>query len=393
MIKNTNIVKKANQSLVLDVIRKYKSVTTEDIINYTQLSRPTVLTIVKELCMKDIVEKSGRAKQAVGRMPALYSLSQNSYYVMGIDVDSPPIYLTIARLDGETVYSKKWKISHDADMNELVTSLIDNITIALSESSIPSSKILGLGLGLPAVVNIMKNTAEKISRISGWQDICIDDMMKEKFGFTTYVRNDTHLLAHMEINGLNEDILYILHRSGIGMAPIINGEVYEGTFGNSGYIGHTRIESKGRVCNCKTKDCLELYCSKRSIEDEYEKLTNQMLGYDELIVRASEGDPDAISVFRMAGYYFGIGIANAIKTYDIPTVIIGDLRCEEDHVFFQSVLESIKENSVNYNNETPVISLSKYTSNMYGLGGCQYVLDKFFEQPKLNTNIENNGGE
>jgi len=393
MVKNSSIVKKANESLVLDTIKKNKGVTTEDIITYTGLSRPTVLSIVKGLCEKDIVEKSGFVKQSVGRQPVLYSLSQDSYYVMGIDVDVPPIYLTISRLDGEAVYSKKWLTSVNVSANEIVDFLISNIATALSENHIPPSKIIGLGLGLPALINVKENIAEKISRIRGWKDIRIAQIIEKKYGFPTYVRNDTHLLGHIERSSINEDILYILHRSGIGMVPIINGEVYEGAFGNSGYIGHTKIESKGRVCNCGSKDCMELYCSKRSIEDEYEKATNQVVEYDGLIEKASAGDITAINIFRNAGYYLGIGIANAIKSYDIPTVVIGDLRCDEEHVFFRSILESVKENSNNYSVEAPSVKLSKSTSNMYGMGGCQFVLEKFFEQPKLYTNIESNGGE
>ena len=393
MVKNTNIIKKANQALVLDAIKKNKKMTTEEIIAQTGLSRTTVLTIIKDISQRKLVEKSGRAKQAVGRQPALYSLSQNEYFVIGIDVDVAPIYLNIARIDGESVYYRQWTISNNVHALELADSLVCHIETALKEAKIDHKKIVGLGLGLPGILDIPNNTAINISRVEGWKSFPIADMIREKFGFETYVRNDTHLLGYIEITPEQANILYILHRSGIGMAPIIDGEVYEGAFGNSGYIGHTRIESKGKVCKCGAKDCLELYCSKRSIEKGYKELTGAECSYDELIDKSVHGDDAATKVFKSAGNYFGIGVANAIKTYDILDVVIGDLRCDENHTFFRSIVESVKENTVNFCQEVPNVSLSSSTKEIYGMGGCQFVLDHFFEQPKLHTQIEENGGD
>jgi len=394
MIKNTNIVKKANQALVLDSIMKNKKITIEEIMNQTGLSRTTVLSILKDLSEKKLIEKRGRVRQSVGRQPVLYALSRDEYFVIGVDVDVAPIYLNIARLDGKSVYSRQWEVSLNANANELESALIKNIETALSVAKISRKKIIGLGLGLPGIINVNQNRATEISRIRGWkEDNCIAEVLEEKFGFPIYVRNDTHLLGHMEVTSESENMLYILHRSGIGMAPVINGEVYEGTFGNSGYIGHTRVDSKGKICNCGAKDCLELYCSKRSIEAEYEHASGKTSGYDELISLAEEGDPAAIKIFEHAGHYLGIGISNAMKTYDISNVVLGDLRCDENHVFYQQILLSVKQHMVNVSIKEPTVILSKYTKEMYGLGACQFVLENFFEQPKLHTNIDENGGE
>jgi predicted NBD/HSP70 family sugar kinase len=393
MVKNTNIVKKANQALVLDAIRKNEKITTEEIISQTGLSRTTVLTMIKDLLEQKLIEKRGHVRQSVGRQPILYSLSRNVYYAIGVDVDVAPIYLNIARLDGKTVYSCQWNVSVNADGIELAESLVNHAHKALREARIRKDNIIGLGIGLPGVMDLKKNLAEKISRVRGWKNYDIAGELEREFDFPVYVRNDTHLLGHMEIEADNENMLYILHRSGIGMAPIVDGEVYEGTFGNSGYIGHTRIESQGRICNCGSKDCLELYCSKRSIECSYRELSGEEKSYDELIIAASNGDEDARSVFRTAGHYFGIGITNAVKTYDILKVVIGDLRCSEAHIFFQSIKDSVAEHSANFSVAQPTVHLSTHTKEQYGLGSCQFVLENFFEQPKLHTNVSENGGE
>lgn len=393
MLKNTNIVKMANQALVLDAIKKNGKITTEEIIGQTGLSRTTVLTMMKELSQQKLIEKRGNVRQSVGRQPILYSLSRDVYYAIGIDVDVAPIYMAIARLDGTIIYSRQWDVAENADGKEIKTSIAENVNRAFVEAQISRDKVIGMGIGLPGVMNLQQNVAEKISRIRGWENYDIAGELGGDFNFPIYVRNDTHLLGHMEIETENENMLYILHRSGIGMAPIIAGEVYEGIFGNAGYIGHTRIEAKGRICNCGLKDCLEVYCSKRSIEKSYEEITEDKQRYDDLVAIAESGDENACEVFKRAGNYFGIGIANAIKSYDILDVVIGDLRCNENHIFFRSIKESVAENSINFSVKQPSVRLSSHSKNEYGMGACQFVLEKFFEQPKFQTNIKENGGE
>lgn len=394
MVKNANMVKKANEALVLDSIRKSGGITTETIIAETGLSRPTVLSVIKQQLNDDIVEKSGYMRQSVGRQPVLYSLSKNSFFVIGVDVDVAPIYLTITQLSGAVIYNTKWKVSVNSDAYELLDSIMEKIKKSLEIMKILPGQVLGLGIGLPAIIDVRKNTAETISRIRGWKNINVAQIFEKEFGFKTYVRNDAHLLGLMEKNERKAtNMIYILHRSGIGLAPIIEGELYEGCRGNAGYIGHSRIDSRGKDCKCGAKDCLELYCSKRSIEHNYNEATGQELDYDEIIKEADSENEFAITVLQEAGAYFGRGISNAIKSYDILEVVIGDLRCSENHIFFQSIVKSVAENVVEYCGEKPSIELSKCNSGMYGLGACYFVLNDFFEQPKLHTNISGYGGE
>lgn len=394
--KNTNLIKAANEALVIDVLRKVQQVSVEDIIYMTRLSRQTVLNIIGKLLEKDIIEKSGFKSQTVGRRPILYSLSRLSYFAIGIDVDVRPIYLDISRLDGTLYYSNKWEVASDASADQIIDSIIENIKFALEKTRISEERIIGLGLGLPAIVNLANNTAERISRIKGWKrelHAGIADIIERVFGFKTYVRNDSHLLSLLEISPENQDFLYVLHRSGIGLSPVIEGAIFEGKFGNSGYIGHARIGFNGNACDCGSKDCLETYCSKRKIEHEYEKRTGVFCTYDTLIKQAEYGDQNAVEVFEMAGFYLGTGIANTIKNFDIPKVILGDLRCSEQHVFFKSIVKSIEENLNNFSVSSTEIKLASKSGEHYGLGGCHYVLDQFFSEPKLITSFSNLRGD
>lgn len=386
---NSKIVKKANKFLVLEIIKEYECITVEGIISHTGLSRPTVLTILKELTEENLVTKSGYAPSDIGRQPVLYSINANGYFSMGIDVDAPPVRLAISNLNGEPVYYSYWEIGLEDTVEDIVNIIIENINKAISEAGIDPSKILGIGLGMPAVIDKTKNKTAVISRIKGWVDVPVDSMIKAKTGIDVYVRNDAHLLGVAEKSFLKntDDIIYIIHRSGIGAAIIINGHLYEGKYGNSGYIGHSAIEINGRQCDCGAKGCMETYCSKRSIIEDYYNLTGKRCSYVDIIKGAEKNDKDAVSVLIAAGEAFGIGISNVIKAYDISTVVIGDLKCSEKHVFFKTISETVKMNTENYALKPPKILVGKLKEQQYGLGGCHFVLKKFFSSPKLKLNV------
>ena len=347
------------------------------------------MTIMKDLQENNIIEKAGYEHQTVGRQAALYTLGSKNYFAIGLDVDVRPIYLAISKLDGTPICTKVWEVSPESSAKDILDSIIIYIKNVLKEAKISSDKIVGLGLGLPAVVDINRNSAEKISRIRDWNNIDVADVLEKEFSFPVYIRNDSHLLSNLEISPENQEFIYFLHRSGIGMAAVINGEVYEGHFGNAGYIGHTKVASNGEKCDCGAEDCLELFCSKRRIEKNYQKAVGEKYTYDQIVKFANEGDEEAVKIFENAGHYFGIGIANAVKTFDIPSIIIGDLRCTEEHVFFKSIVKSVEENLNNFRISDIDIKLASYPSEMNGLGGCQYVLNRFFVEPKLQTNLSN----
>jgi predicted NBD/HSP70 family sugar kinase len=388
MANNTKIVKKANSFLVMDAIRKQKCITIEGIIDNTGLSRPTVLSILKKLLEDGLVSTSGLAPSEGGRQPVLYALNANSFYAIGIDVDGPPINLVISDLNGEVVHSCSWQVNLSDEADYITSTIIQKIDEGIKFLGIDYNKVLGIGLGLPAAIDIAANETVRLSRLIKWDNFPISDTISHQTGIKVYLRNDAHLIGVAE-HGLLADTdnsLFIIHRSGIGMSAVINNQVYEGAMGNAGYIGHTTLVMNGRQCDCGLKGCFEAYCSKRAIVDMYREVSSVSLKYSEILQKARDGDKNAISVLETAGEFFGIGISNFIKTYEIYTVILGDLICDEKDVFFRSILKSAKKYLSNYTNKPPRIIKGQLSEKDFGLGGCHFVLSKFFARPKLRFN-------
>lgn len=381
----TKIVGKANSYLVLDSIKNNEAITIDGIIKQTGLSRPTVLKTIKQYLESNLIKKAGYAENEVGRSPVLYSLNGETYFAIGVDIDGPPIYLAVSDIMGKIVYSAKYEVDIDASIHKIIETIVNGVKIALEKLNLESKNIIGMGIGLPASVDLKKKCAVTLSRLEALIEQPIGEMIEQELGIPVLVRNDAQLIGIAESRKLNnaQDILCIVQRTGIGLAIIVDGHIYGGTTGNAGFIGHLTIDENGRPCSCGGKGCLEAMSSKRAIKEIYYEKTGRKLRYREILQAASEKEPVAVETCKNAGRYFGIGIANIIKILDVKTIVISDIRCDEKHIFFKSISKSVKEHLDPFFNKRVKMCVGKLEEGEMGLGGCYYVIDEFFASPKL----------
>lgn len=381
----SRIVKKANKHLIFNTIKEFEPISIGDIVRRTRLSRPTVFSIIDELTDTKIISKTGFGESMGGRQPALYSLDLTSYYAMGIDFEFPPIRIVISNLKGDIVYSNKWEKEPRDFILDITDSILDEIEKGINKLQITKEQILGIGMGISGIVDINKNTPIDIVRIPEWHRTPINTIIQDRTRIPVLVRNDAHLVGMVEsaISRMESNFIYIAYRTGIGAGVFMNGKLYDGDFGNPGYIGHTTVDYKGKECICGKRGCLELYCSKSAIEQKYFFQTGKQVKYDEILKRADEEEVEAIEMLEQAGLYFGIAVSNLIKIYDIANVIIGDIQCSEDNVFYRKIVQTAKDYTSNYVLKDLNIKIGLTDEFNFALGGCLFVFDKYFTAPKL----------
>lgn len=389
---STRTIKTANTFLVLDIIRKSGQVTIEEIVHTSHLSRPTVLSIIEEQVQRNVIERTGFAESSVGRQPMLYALNTSSFFSIGIDFEFPPVRLTVVDLSGNIRYEKMWTCSFTMDKDSIIQLLVQNIQLALDFMQITHENIIGIGLGIPGTVNKKTNMSEIISRIPEWNKAPLSEILSDYFPVPIYVRNDAHLMSMAAQSNLmldGHDFLYIAYRTGIGMAIIRDGILSEGSFGNSGYIGHTTVDINGDLCSCGRRGCLETFASKATIEHKYAQAKNldSKADFNTILHLADQNDLLACDILETAGMYFGIAIANAVKILDIYTIVIDDITCTADHVFIRSIQKAVDRYCQNYALHPIRIIPNQLNKRDYALGAALFVLDTFFQKPKLKLSI------
>ncbi len=354
-----------NDCLVLNTIRHQGPISRADIAKATNLTAPAITYITNKLLDSGIVTEHTIGQSSGGRRPILLAINPDTLNVLVIHISSNRLrgYLVDGELNviSEKEYSVQ-KMAKD-DILELMLSTI------LDLKKDAKTDILGIGV----VVHGPVQSKEGISLFApnlGWRNVPIKYIVEEKIGIPTFVENDVRAMAIGEFYyGSASDIenmVFLKVGYGIGSAIFIDGKLYRGCGDSAGEIGHTTIDVGGPLCSCGNYGCLEAVASEnalvksmiKSIKEGRSSMVQEMAGGNleditpEMIYEAAEKNDNLAGRFlRQTARYLGIGIANAINTFNPELLVIGGGIVKAKSSIEKTMLDTVKdrclENSFN----------------------------------------------
>lgn len=203
---------------------------------------------------------------------------------------------------------------------------------------------VAVGVGAPGDVDNQRgilryNPNLKFKDVDDWP---LADILQKLTDVRPHVANDATMAAWgvyervLERRGTN--VLVVTLGTGVGGGLIINKELYQGSNGTAGEVGHTKIASTktGPLCGCGARGCLEAFVGtigirRRVMEGILEhpqsvlaKMVEKEQNFKiELVSRAAEkGCPLALKIWEDTGFYLGVGIANCVLVLDVDTVVL-----------------------------------------------------------------------
>jgi len=227
------------------------------------------------------------------------------YYIIGIDVGATKINTVLMSKKGRLV--KKLKVRTKKRRQEIIKQILDSITfVSLNKNK---KKIIGIGIGVPGILNKKRTEILDFPNLSGWEKIKLKDIIERKTKKKVILENDSNCMALGEnIFGYGKNVknfVCLTIGTGIGGGIIINNKIYSGR-SNAGEFGHITIDLDGYKCKCGARGCLEEYVSTRGIDR---------------IVKS--GNKKAEKVYEIAGTYLGVGLATIAKILDPDLILIG----------------------------------------------------------------------
>lgn len=374
---NLSDVRRANCRLIFDLLYKRDGMTLLEIEKNTELSRPTVVGMVRAMEDAGLIVRLGKRESNGGRTPFLYGIRAEAFFAVGIDFEFPASRTVISDLQGNIICYSKKEFAKESSAEDAVSGLLQQIEEVIIQAKISREQILGIGMGVPGYINLKEGISVKFDRISDWVEIPIVERISEAFGIPVFMENDVHLLfrAEQELHFCEQDALFIAIRSGIGSAVFQKGHIVEGEYGNAGYIGHTVINIDGPQCACGNHGCLELYASENAICRNYEDITGEkFISVGKIVQKARAGEQEAERVLRAAGRYLGVGIGNAVNMLDMDQIIVSSYF---DSSFILESAQGVLDHMINQPQHRKVTLLqSKLSEKQFALGGCQLVFNR-----------------
>jgi predicted NBD/HSP70 family sugar kinase len=323
-------LRERNRLQVLEVVRANGSVSRADIARRTGLARSTVSTLVNELLGARLLVERGAPEDAAttqGRPPVLLSFDPRAGAVLGLHFDHPVLRVAVADL-GYTILAERSlaiDVDHDAsDSLDAAVALVDEV---LADSGVERDRLLGAGVGLAGPIDQATGTVGSSAILPGWVGMQVAQELTTRLGLPVHVDNDANVGALAESvlgagRGVSE-MAYIMLGSGIGAGIIIGGQVYRGSGGTAGEIGHVLVDEHGPLCRCGNRGCLETYAGAGALLDLLRRQHGDALTVDGLVELARDGDAACQRVIADAARFVGVAAATLCNQLNPELLVIG----------------------------------------------------------------------
>jgi len=211
--------------------------------------------------------------------------------------------------------------------------LLDQLTAIVGEAA-AGARLDAVGIGVPSVVDFATGTVVSSVNIP-LANVPLRAVLGERLGVPVFIDNDATVAALAEAHDESlkpaaHNLVMLTIGTGVGGGIVLNGRIFRGT-GGAGEFGHTLIampldDAADLPVASETFPqigSIEHWASGHALD----RLAVRVLGEGshgvDLVSAARVGDAPAAAAVRRWAHAIGIGIANAINTFDPDEVVIG----------------------------------------------------------------------
>jgi predicted NBD/HSP70 family sugar kinase len=310
-----------NLALVLrQVAATGRAVSRADVAAATGLTRATVSTLVDELVRGQLVAEIGPApRSGAGRPATGLVLAGSGPAGLGLEINVDYLAGCVLDLSGTVRHRvTEWVDQRGRSPREVVAALAALAAEAGVAAAEQGLEIVGAAVAVPGLV---QDGLVRLAPNLGWRDVHLADLLEQALaGLPVTVDNEANLAALGEA-APGESFLYVSGEVGIGAGIVLGGELFRGTHGWAGELGHVAVHPDGPPCHCGSRGCLEQYAGQEAILVAAGASPQATVG--DAVARASAGDEPMHAALRSAGAALGVAVAGVVNLLDVDTVVLG----------------------------------------------------------------------
>ena len=380
-------------------IRRHGPLSRTEIAEAIGYSRSKITSVVNDLTSAHILREIGAGTSSGGRRPRVLDFNAEFGYVVGVDLGATSVDIAIADFGGRILFREAFE-SDVRDGPDVTLGLINNHVLQkLDQLGISANKVYAFGIGVPGPVEFSTGLLIAPPIMPGWEAYPIRRYIRETFpAAVVIVDNDVNVMALGELRegaGVGEDnFIFIKVGTGIGAGIISGGEIYRGSNGSAGDIGHICADPSGPVCHCGNIGCLEAIAAgppiaakgmeaarrgESPILAKYLNVNNGALAGEDIAAAASEGDPVANELIQESGRIIGEVLASLVNFYNPSLILIGGGVSNIGHQFLASIRRGVLHRSLPLSTRHLRIDTSPMGANAGITGAITLALEHVFE--------------
>jgi glucokinase len=217
------------------------------------------------------------------------------------------------------------------------------------------SRFRAISVVVPGTVHVESGVVVKAPNLPCLNAFHLAAALEEELNCPAVIENDANAAAVGEAwagagRGY-KSIICITLGTGVGGGIILDEKLLRGIDGSAGEIGHICVEANGYPCPCGSRGCLERYSSATAIvritKELLPQYQNSPLSSAKDITASSiydaglRGDKLALEVFRIMGFYLGVGLASLVNVLNPEIIVLGGGVSAGWDLFYQHVREQV----------------------------------------------------
>jgi len=312
---------------------------------------------------------------------------------IGLDIGGTNIKLAVIDTDGK-ISTKHIELINKTNADKIINQIFEIIENTTSQQN----NINAIGIGLPGIIDIKTSIMIQSPNLPYLENINLKDIISKKFDKFVCIDNDVNVSAYAEyklnpqiVNNNYKNIIFLAAGTGLGGGIILDGEIWRGSSGFAGELGHICIDINGDNCNCGGKGCLETYASSTGLirrlkkhiwrfpNSSLSRISIDKINPEDIFEAAKNNDAVAMYVINEFTEALAAGIGSFINIFNPQAVVLGGGILVPN----PQIIESAAKKARNYSFKKPYeecIIVPSYLKNDAGVIGAALYAKNLIEK-------------
>ena len=335
------------------------------------ISLPTITRSLNTLQKSGFIENAGEFQSTGGRRAVRYQCIPDSRYAIGIDITKNHLSIVLIDLTLNIIDNKRLRIPFHEN-SEYFSVMKQELESIISRNMPDCSKLLGVGISLPAIIGEDRKTVTYATVIPLSLNIYnfFSDYIHAPFLFF----NDASSagLAESWKGDYTDAVAYLSLSSSIGGAYMNNKMIYGGSNNRGGEFGHMTIIPHGKRCYCGRYGCLDAYCTANVLTDFTEGNLKEF--FDILKTGNNKGIQN---VFEDYTDYLAIAVNNLRMCFDCDVILGGNVGA-----YMADYIDDFRKKAIQLNpfeKDGSYIRVCHYRTEAAAVGAAIYYIEQFIQ--------------
>ncbi|MCM5682343.1 ROK family transcriptional regulator [Schlegelella sp. S2-27] len=334
-----------------------------ELASRADFSKSKANAAVAGLVERGLIEETGLRDSSGGRRPETLRLARSVGVLVGIDLGATSLDVAVMAPDLTVLAHHAEAADVRAGPGVIVSRVRSLLRELLRRCDASASQVIGIGMGVPGPVEFESGLLVNPPLMPGWEGFSIRDYLREDYRAPAFIDNDVNLMALAELWRLGRQLpnfLVIKVGTGVGCGIVCHGEVYRGTEGSAGDVGHICVDYEGPRCHCGNLGCVEVMAAAPAVSrlaaeaarsGESPLLAQWLqergaLQPEDVGQASRSGDVAANAIIQRSGQLIGRMLASLVNFFNPSHVFIGGGLSRIGPLYLASIRQSVYHRSL-----------------------------------------------